>query len=184
MTSTATTLNQRNELISKCRHINKFKLMNHKIWLLCGKYLCTELFSWCKCFPTFRRHMWSPHIPQNVEKYRPDLTWMWMDFRLIPWYCKFTVICFLNDCEDMKLVQVKKNVDIYHLCSRTIICNISCIIVEYPTRGHTIQFFLQILQTFSYCFFVDFCSYQVHIISYAHNFNFLCKIKTAFWLQL
>ena len=34
-----------NELISKCRHKNKFELMNHKTWPLCGKCSCSELFS-------------------------------------------------------------------------------------------------------------------------------------------
>ena len=38
-------LNQRNELISKCRHKNKFKFMNHKTWPLSGKCLCLEFFS-------------------------------------------------------------------------------------------------------------------------------------------
>ena len=38
-------LNQRNKLISKCRHKNKFKLMNYKTWPLCGKCPCSELFS-------------------------------------------------------------------------------------------------------------------------------------------
>ena len=37
--------NQRNEIFSKKRHKSKFKLMNHKTWPLCGKCLCSELFS-------------------------------------------------------------------------------------------------------------------------------------------
>ena len=36
-------LNQINELISKCRHQNKFNLRNHKSWSLCKKCLCSEL---------------------------------------------------------------------------------------------------------------------------------------------
>ena len=44
-------LNQRNELISKCRHKNKSKLMNHKTWSLCGKCLGSDLFSGANFFP-------------------------------------------------------------------------------------------------------------------------------------
>ena len=44
-------LNQRNELISKCKQKNRFKLMNHKTWPLCGKCLYLELFSGANLFP-------------------------------------------------------------------------------------------------------------------------------------
>ena len=33
-------LNQRNELISKCRHKNKLNLKDHITWPLCGKWSC------------------------------------------------------------------------------------------------------------------------------------------------
>ena len=44
-------LNQRNEHISKCRHKNKFKLMNHKMLQLWGKCPCSEIFSGANFFP-------------------------------------------------------------------------------------------------------------------------------------
>ena len=43
-------LNQRNELTSKCRHKNIIKFMNYKTWPLCGKCLCSELFSGANFF--------------------------------------------------------------------------------------------------------------------------------------
>ena len=43
--------NQKHELISKFRHKNKFKLMNHKTWPLFGKCPCLELFSGANFFP-------------------------------------------------------------------------------------------------------------------------------------
>ena len=44
-------LNQRNELISKCRHKNKFNLRDHITWPLCGKWSCSKYFSGANFFP-------------------------------------------------------------------------------------------------------------------------------------
>ena len=44
-------LNQRNELISKCRHKNKFKLMKYKTWALCWTCLLLGHFSGVNFFP-------------------------------------------------------------------------------------------------------------------------------------
>ena len=113
-------LNQRNKLISKCRHKNKFKLMKHKTWPLCGKCPCLGLFSGAIFFPAFGLNMEtyrvrvSPCTHSECGIIRARSPPMWTLFThlktevcfiiLIPLYCKFTVVSWLNDCEDRKLV--------------------------------------------------------------------------------
>ena len=69
-------LSQRNKLISKCRHKNKFKLMNYKTWPLCGKCLCSELIS-CANFLAHLDWIWRfteyPHIHSEcgIMRFRP-----------------------------------------------------------------------------------------------------------------
>ena len=64
-------LNKRNELISKCRHKNKFKFMNHKAGPLCENCPCSELFSGANFFPAFGLNMEtygvSSHVHSNPE---------------------------------------------------------------------------------------------------------------------
>ena len=60
-------LNQRNKLISKCRHKNKFKLMNHKTWPLCRKCPCSEFFFWCEFFPAFGPDMETYRVSPRIH---------------------------------------------------------------------------------------------------------------------
>ena len=57
-----------------------------------------------------------------------------------------------------------------------IICH-SFVVVGYPAMGHHIQFFLQIPEIFSYYIFIDFCSYQVHIVSYHAHYRIAEKVS-------
>ena len=51
-------LNQRNELISKCRHKNKFNLMNYKTWPLCvWSFFLVQIF-----FSYLDWHSKSPYL--------------------------------------------------------------------------------------------------------------------------
>ena len=110
-------LSQRNKLISKCRHKNKFKLMNYKTWPLCGKCLCSELIS-CANFLAHLDWIWRfteyPHIHSECGIMGSDQPQMQIVFTqltsehcfviLMPLYCELTVISWLNDHEDIKLL--------------------------------------------------------------------------------
>ena len=63
-----------------------------------------------------------------------------------------------------------------------IICH-SFVVVGYPAMGHHIQFFLQIPEIFSYYIFIDFCSYQVHIVSYHAHYRIAEKVSFTWCSQ-
>ena len=80
-------LNQRNELISKCRHKNKFKLMNHKTWPLCGKCPCSEFFL-VQIFSTFRLNMDTYTVSPQIHAECGANTFHVVDVR--------TLLCYFN----------------------------------------------------------------------------------------
>ena len=120
-------LNQRNELISTCRHKIKFKLMNRKTWPLYEKCPCSELFSGANFFPAFGLNMETCRVSSHIHsecgviRARPTPntdTFHAVDVRTLLRYfntifCKFTVINWLNACENMKLL-VPTNVVLFH----------------------------------------------------------------------
>ena len=87
------------------------KLLHWILWLV-----FRALF-WCKSFPTLLnmetyRVSYCIHLecciiwarPTQIQALFMQLTSELCFIILIPLYCKFTVISWLNDCEDMKLV--------------------------------------------------------------------------------
>ena len=72
-------LNQKNELISKWRHKNKFKFMNYKTWPLCGKCRCSEFFSgaivsriWTECGDLQSKSPHSLRMWLNADQTNPE----------------------------------------------------------------------------------------------------------------